>query len=115
MPTYRNLVFLDHPGAASDYTPSGRGHQGKAHNQYLEAAREEGTWATQDCLIQSLWINSTMGDEDFDEWIQSFEDACIVANHPDGVDAKNRLYLEWLPLKMDSQTLALYRQKTKVE
>ena len=55
------------------------------------------------------------GNEDFDEWIQSFEDACMVANHPDGVDAKNKLYLQWLPLKLDSQALALYRQKTKVE
>jgi hypothetical protein len=55
------------------------------------------------------------GDKDFDDWIQSFEDECIVANHPESPDAKHRLYLEWLPLKLDTQALALDRQKTKVE
>jgi hypothetical protein len=55
------------------------------------------------------------GDKDFDDWIQSFENACIVGNHPESLDAKHRLYLEWLPLKLVMQALALYRQKTKVD
>jgi hypothetical protein len=38
-----------------------------------------------------------------------------MANHPESLDAKHRLYLEWLPLKLDMQALALYRQKTKVD
>jgi hypothetical protein len=38
-----------------------------------------------------------------------------VANHPESLDAKHRLYLEWLPLKLDAQALVLYRQKTKVD
>ena len=55
------------------------------------------------------------GDEDFDEWIQSFEEACIAASHPADVDAKHKIFLEWLPLKLEAQALALYRQKTKVD
>ena len=46
------------------------------------------------------------GDIDFDEWIQTFEEACKAATHP--VDDAT----EWLPLKLDAQTLALFRQKT---
>jgi hypothetical protein len=38
-----------------------------------------------------------------------------VANHPESPDAKHRLYLELPPLKLDTQALALYRQKIKVD
>jgi hypothetical protein len=55
------------------------------------------------------------GDKDFDDWIQSFEDACIVPNHSESPEAKHRLYLEWFPLKLDTQALALDRQKTEVD
>ena len=52
------------------------------------------------------------GDEDFEEWIQTFEDACIAANHPADETAKHRIFLEWLPLKLDGQALFVYQQKT---
>jgi hypothetical protein len=34
------------------------------------------------------------GDEDFDEWIQSFEEACIAASHRVDEDAKYKIFLE---------------------
>jgi hypothetical protein len=54
-------------------------------------------------------------DEDFDEWILQFEEACIASNHPTDAAASKRLFLEWLPLKLDAQALALYRSKAKEE
>jgi hypothetical protein len=34
------------------------------------------------------------GDEDFDEWIQSFEETCFAASHPVDEDAKYKIFLE---------------------
>ena len=52
------------------------------------------------------------GDVNFEEWIEKFESACIAATHPTD---KNKTFLEWLPLKLDTNALRLYNSKTKDE
>jgi hypothetical protein len=105
MHRYNNIVFPYHPI---------RGH-GRAPVEFrgVRGGRNMGD----PCPSHSIPVEKFHygGDEDFDDWIQSFENACIMAIHPESPDAKLRLYLEWLPLKLDTQALALYRQKTKVD
>jgi hypothetical protein len=89
MPRYNNLIFPHHPGATPSYTPSTRGHEGA---QTIIRGSQEGRTIGDPRPSHSIPMDKFHygGDEDFDEWIQSFEDACIVANHPDSADAKNR-------------------------
>jgi hypothetical protein len=52
------------------------------------------------------------GEVNFEEWIQTFEQACVAAVRPTN-DNKYKTFLEWLPLKLDTNALRLYNGRTK--
>jgi hypothetical protein len=52
------------------------------------------------------------GDVNFKEWIETFEHACVAAVRPTDPN-KYKTFLEWLPLKLDTNALCLYNGKTK--
>ena len=50
------------------------------------------------------------GKDDFDEWVDLFQDAVKLATNAQNEARKHALYLEWLPLKLDDEARAVYRQ-----
>ena len=54
------------------------------------------------------------GDIEFDDWISLFENACRAATHAQGEEKEKKVFLEWLPLKMDTAALQLYNSKKEL-
>ena len=65
----------------------------------------------------SLSVDKYNNGEDFDEWANRMEIAVGLAHNVSGddkKDAREKLCLEWLPLKIDDATWAVYKGATKV-
>ena len=65
--------------------------------------------------VHTLAIDKYKQGEDFDQWVKRFEMAvglAHMANAPDRRDRKERLCMEWLPLKIDDATWLTYSNIT---
>ena len=51
--------------------------------------------------------------DDFDEWVDLFEDAVGLAHGVGAGPARNQLCIRWLPLKLDKTTRTIYENCTK--
>ena len=63
------------------------------------APRERGTSS-----IPCLDYNSSK--DDFETWIEKFENAVNVATNAPTLARRHQLYLQWLPLKLDNEARA---------
>ena len=62
--------------------------------------------------VNSLAVDKYKHGDDFDHWVELFEMAVGIAhqvNGPDKIEKKQRLCLEWLPLKIDPTTFTLFK------
>ena len=50
------------------------------------------------------------GEDDFDEWVDLLEEAVKLATNPQTEERKHALLLDWLPLKLDDEARAIYKQ-----
>ena len=71
--------------------------------------------ARQEKAASSINIKDFKADtDDFEEWVELFEKAVKLATNVRDEATLHYLYIEWLPLKLDSAALAIHRQATKV-
>ena len=48
--------------------------------------------------------------DDFDEWIELFEDSVVLATNPQTTARRHELYLKWLKQKLDAPARAVLKQ-----
>ena len=68
--------------------------------------------AEREPYVNSLEVDKYKHGDDFDHWVDLFEMAVGIAhqvNGPDKFEKKQRLCLEWLPLKIDPTTFTLFK------